>query len=310
MLATGDAESFVKRSMRGVAPLMRCSRSAAGPGSRGGPADRHEPRHRNQSSSSDTSMSSPRMPRLSRRGSIGASSSSAIRAAAIATSGFATVPPESARRSQPATTRAGMPLSITGPTPKSSLPHPKRSSAVDLVFYTPKVVNSPGQIEQDIARLRAKLAHLSRRICCTNEMCSSEMLTRREEQEHEFLRPRDWRLRVRRFFRGRSRRLKKWPIEHRATAKGQRPNNTDRHRRGRPLEDGGPRAGARHLRSWRNRRRAHRHARVGEASGTLPAALLAIGFVHEFRPLSQAEFSSCLKSGGAHRKFIARRNSR
>ena len=59
MLATGNAESSVKRSMRGVVPWMRCSKSDAGPVLARRSSHRHSRRHRNQSSSSDTSMTSP-----------------------------------------------------------------------------------------------------------------------------------------------------------------------------------------------------------------------------------------------------------
>ena len=62
-----------------------------------------------------------------------------------------------------------------------------------LVFYTPKVVNSPGQIEQDIARLRGKLRDLIEEDLLHNRDVFLRDAHQREQQEiDEFLRTRNW----------------------------------------------------------------------------------------------------------------------
>ena len=62
-----------------------------------------------------------------------------------------------------------------------------------LVFYTPKVVNSPKQIEQDIARLRANLrAIVEEDLLHKRDLIMKDALQREEQECEEFLRSGDW----------------------------------------------------------------------------------------------------------------------
>lgn len=64
---------------------------------------------------------------------------------------------------------------------------------LDTVFYTPSVVNSPGRIEDDISRSRAKLKELARRPVRLEAAARLASIRRRDEQHiEEALYTHDW----------------------------------------------------------------------------------------------------------------------
>src|SRR5262249_47876310 len=69
--------------------------------------------------------------------------------------------------------------------PDTRLLHDDSSAgrALDTVFYTPAVVNSPGRIEDEISRFRSKLRDLARRPVRLEGAAKLESI-RRRDREH------------------------------------------------------------------------------------------------------------------------------
>jgi DNA transposition AAA+ family ATPase len=68
----------------------------------------------------------------------------------------------------------------------------RRLAGSDVVFYTPKVVNSPGQIERDIEMLRDRLRGLLMEdLCEKQEAETNEAIAKVEEARAEFIRRRN-----------------------------------------------------------------------------------------------------------------------
>jgi DNA transposition AAA+ family ATPase len=66
-------------------------------------------------------------------------------------------------------------------------------SHTNVVFYTPNVVNSPGQIERNIEKLRHKLKHFRIEVIArATEPRLKEASEREKKERDEFLRTRDW----------------------------------------------------------------------------------------------------------------------